>query len=166
LGFVRGIAIGTAGVVAKPIVGVLDAFTHFSSTAHDIAKSVNVLERRYQPALKIRLPYSFGPMHILAPFDPVTARSVYLLRVFPPKAKRSHRRGERSKEIHVHSEVLHMEPGVETYAIATTIRVVLLKLKKDNGGTLSPSFGWEVNLTCGEVISSRVSDHGHNGSLW
>lgn len=162
-GFVQGVASGTAGVVAKPLVGVLDAFTHFSATAHDIAKSVNVLERRYQPAFKLRLPYAFGPMNILSPFDPVTARSMYLLKIFPPKSKRNHRRNERAREIHVHSEVLHMEPGVETYAIATTIRVVLLKLKKDANGTLSPSFAWEVDLTGDASVSSRVSDHGHNG---
>jgi regulator of replication initiation timing len=103
-------------------------------------------------------------MNILIPFDPVSARSVYLLRLFPPKMKRSRRRGERAREIHVHSQVLHMEPGVKTYAIATTIRVVLVKLKKDSNGTLSPSFGWEVDLGGPTAkISSRVSDHGHNG---
>jgi hypothetical protein len=162
-GFVQGVATGTAGVVAKPIVGFLDAVTHFSATAHDIAKSVNVLERRYQPALKLRLPYSFGPMSILVPFDLVTARSVYLLRIFSAKSRRNQRRSERFREIHVHSEVLHMEPGVETYAIATTIRVVLIKLKKDNVGVLSPSFAWEVDLSGDAIVSSQVSDHGHNG---
>lgn len=162
VGFVQGVATGTAGVVAKPLVGLFDAFTHFSATAHDIAKSVNVLERRYQPALKLRLPYFFGPMNILEPFDPVTARSVYLLGVFTAKSKRG-RRGNRSREIHVHSEVLHMEPGVETYAIVTTTRVVLIKLKKLNGGVLSPTFAWEVGLSGEAVVSSQVSDHGHNG---
>jgi hypothetical protein len=166
LGLVQGVAVGTVGIVMKPIVGTLDALTHFTATAHDIAKSVNVLERRFQPALKLRLPYTFGPMNILSPFNPVTARAVYLLRVFPSRSRRnSHRRGDvaRWKEIHVASEVLHMEPGVETYAIATTVRVVLIKLKKENNGSLMPSFCWEVDLTGRAVVSSRVSDHGHNG---
>ena len=166
LGLVQGVAAGTAGIVAKPLVGVLDALTHFTATAHDIARSVNVLERRYQPAIKLRLPYSFGPMKILSPFDPVTARSVYLLKIFPSKSRgNKQRRGDvaRWKEIHIASEVLHMEPDVETYAIATTVRVVLIKLKKDNNGSLVPSFCWEVDLTGRAVVSSRVSDHGHNG---
>jgi regulator of replication initiation timing len=166
LGLLQGVAVGTAGVIAKPLVGFLDAFTHFSATAHDIAKSVNVLERRYQPALKLRLPYIFGPMNVLAAFDPDAARSVYLLKIFPPKAKRTNlKRGDsaRWKEIHVASVVLYMEPGVETYAIATTIRVVLIKLKKESGGSLAPTFCWEVDLTGRAVVSSRVSDHGHNG---
>jgi hypothetical protein len=161
-GFVQGVATGTAGVVAKPLVGVLDAFTHFSSTVHDVARSANVLERRFQPALKLRLPYSFGPMKILLPFDVVTARSVDLLKMFPPKAKRSKTQGGRSTEFHVHSEVLYMEPGVETYAIVSTIRVVLIKFKKDNNG-MSPSFGWEVSLGRDVPVSSLLSDHGHNG---
>jgi hypothetical protein len=162
LGFVRGIAIGTAGVVAKPLVGVLDAFTHFSSTVHDVAKSVNVLERRYQPSLKIRLPYAFGPMNVLSPFDPICSRSVHLLRVFPPKTKRN-QKAIRTQEIYVHSEVLHMEPGVDTFAIATTIRVVLIRLRKDATGGLLPALGWEVQLGNQGTVESRVSDHGHNG---
>ena len=162
-GLVQGVAIGTAGVVAKPLVGVLDAITHFSATVHDIAKIVNVLERRYQPAVKLRLPYVFGPMNILSPFDPVVARSVLLLRAFPQKGKHIKQQGHRATEVHVHSEVLHMEPGVETYAIATNIRVVLIKVKKENNGTLSHHFGWEVDLSGEAIVSSRLSDHGHNG---
>lgn len=162
LGFARGVAVGTAGVVAKPLVGVLDAFTHFSATIHDVAKSVNVLERRYQPSLKLRLPYTFGPMNILSPFDPICSRSVNLLRIFPPKTKRN-RKGKRAPEIYVHSEVLHMEPGVDTFAIATTIRVVLIRLRKDTTGALLPALGWEVELGNNGTVVSRVSDHGHNG---
>jgi hypothetical protein len=161
-GFVRGIAIGTAGLVAKPLVGVLDAFTHFSATAHDVAKSVNVLERRYQPALKLRLPYTFGPMNILSPFDPVSARSVYLLRAFP--VKRKHMKHQKyAKEILVHAEVLHMEPGVDTFAIATTIRIALIRLTKDANGNLLPSMCWEVFHGDDGKVASRISDHGHNG---
>ena len=162
-GFVRGVAVGTVGVVAKPVVGVFDAFTHASQTIHDIAKSVNVLERRYQPALKLRLPYVFGPMNILTPFDSISARSVYLLTIFPPKTKLK-RRIHKGKEIHVHSEVLNMEPGVETFAILTTIRVVLIKVRREgNNNVLAPSFGWEVDLSSTAKVSSQIADHGHNG---
>ncbi|KAL3925213.1 MAG: hypothetical protein SGILL_000560 [Bacillariaceae sp.] len=161
-GFVNGLAVGTIGVVAKPVVGVFDAFTHASQTVHDFAKSVNVLERRYQPALKLRLPYVFGPMNILTPFESVSARSVNLLALFPPKTKLK-RRLHKGKEVHVHSEVLNMEPGVETFAIATTIRVILIKLRRDNNNALVPSFGWEVDLSSSARVSSAVSDHGHNG---
>eukprot|EP00980_Cylindrotheca_fusiformis_P021403 scaffold8259_cov143-Cylindrotheca_fusiformis.AAC.21 len=162
LGLVRGVATGTAGVVAKPLVGVLDAFTHFSATIHDVARSANVLERRYQPALKLRLQYSFGPMKILSPYDAVTARSMDLLKSFPPKGKRGKTQLGRSAEFHIHSEVLHMEHGVETYAIVSTIRVVLIKLKRDNNG-LSSSLGWEVSLAGDATVKSLLSDHGHNG---
>ena len=166
IGFVKGVAVGTAGVVAKPLVGFFDAFTHFSSTAYDVARSVNVLERRFQPALKIRLPYVFGPMNILAPFDRVAARSVYILKIFPPRTKKRKKKRKdknRWKEIHVASEVLNMEPGVETYAIVTTLRVILVKIKKENTGVLSPAFCWEVDLSGQSTVNSRVSDHGHNG---
>lgn len=161
-GFVRGIGVGTAGVVAKPIVGVFDALTHASQTVHDLAKSVNVLERRFQPALKLRLPYVFGPMNVLTPFDVNAARSVNLLGVFAPKTKLK-RRMKRRQEVYVHSEVLLMEPGVATFAIATSIRVLLVKLRRDNNNSLTPSFGWEVDLSGGVHVSSAVSDHGHNG---
>ena len=161
-GFVQGVATGTAGLVTKPIVGVLDAFTHFSSTVHDIARSANVLDRRFQPSLKLRLPVTFGPMKILSPFDAVTARSMELLKTFPPKVKKVKIQGDQTAEFHVHSEVLHMEAGVETYAIVSTIRVVLIKLKKDNH-RLSPSFEWEVILTGDMLVTSRLSDYGHNG---
>ena len=161
-GFFAGTGVGIAGLVTKPIVGVFDALTHGSQSIHDIAKTANFLERRYQPVLKLRLPYVFGPMKILTPFDAISARSVYLLGLFPPKMKFK-RRSDKGRELHVHSEVLNMEPGVETYAIATTIRVILINLKRDNANALSPIFGWEVELSSAAIISSRISDHGHNG---
>ena len=111
---------------------MFDAFTHVSQTVHDLAKSVNVLERRYQPALKLRLPYVFGPMNMLCPFfDSVSARSLYLLSIFSPRTKLK-RRIHMGKEIHVHSEALKMEPRVEIYAIVTTIRVVLIKVRRES----------------------------------
>eukprot|EP00934_Nitzschia_sp_Nitz4_P002078 Nitzschia sp. Nitz4//scaffold140_size61219//29533//49080//NITZ4_006440-RA/size61219-augustus-gene-0.64-mRNA-1//-1//CDS//3329536227//2078//frame0 len=162
LGLVHGVAVGTLGVVAKPLVGVLDALTHMSATVHDVAKSVNVLERRLQPPSKLRLPYTFGPLKVLAPFDTNAARSVLLLQIFPPKGRLGFVR-RKKQETHIHCEVLNMEPGVETYAIVTTIRVVLIRLKKEVNGNLVPSFGWEVDLSQKGTVSSRLSDHGHNG---
>lgn len=161
-GLMRGVGIGTAGLVTKPIVGVFDAFTHASQTAHDLAKSVNVLERRFQPALRLRLPYVFGPMNILTSFGENAARSVNLMGIFPPKTKFK-RRINRGKEVYVHSEVLLMEPGVATFAIVTSIRVLLVKLRRENNNSLVPSFGWEVDLSGNALVSSKVSDHGHNG---
>jgi hypothetical protein len=161
IGFLKGVAIGTVGVFAKPTVGVLDAFVHFSASVHDIAKSANVLDKRYQPAVKLRLPYTFGIMNILAPFDASSARAVFLLKLFPIKKQR--RSSSRAfVETLVHVEVLP-NAGIDTYAIATTHRVVLIKLKKEASGALTPSFCWEVGLGGDAVISSRVSDHGHNG---
>lgn len=161
-GFLHGVAIGTIGLVAKPVVGVFDAFTHASQTIHDVAKSVNIMERRYQPAVKLRLPYVFGPMNILTPFDAVSSLSQYLLSIYPPMTKLK-RRVHKGKEVHVHTEVLSMEPGVETYVIVTTIRAILIKLRRDNIKTLSPLFGWEVDLSSSAKVSSSLSDHGHNG---
>jgi len=164
-GFFVGTGVGVAGLVTKPIVGVFDAMMHGSQSIHDIAKTINFLERRYQPVLKLRLPYVFGPMKILSPFDANSARSVYLLGLFPPKTKLKHR-DDKGRELHIHSEVLQMEPGVETYAIVTTIRVVLIRVKRDSTkatNSLDPSFGWEVDLSTSSSISSEISDHGHNG---
>ena len=163
VGFAKGVAIGGIGVISKPIVGLLDAFAHFTASVHDIAKSVNILERRYQPVLKLRLPYTFGLNNVLTPFDSVSARAVYLLKTFTPKNARSKNYAIARKETHVASEVLHMEPGVDTYSIVTTLRVVLIKVKKDSGGRLGPTMCWEVGLVKEDKVSSQVSDHGHNG---
>ena len=161
-GFVKGTGRGVAGLVTKPIVGVLDMMTHGSQSIHDIAKTVNFLERRRQPVLKLRLPHVFGPMKILTPFDAISARSVYLLELFPPNTKLK-RKVDKEQELHVHSEVLHMEPGVETYAIVTNIRVLLIKLRRGTAVSLVPIFGWEAELASEATVSSQISDHGHNG---
>ena len=161
-GFVAGTGKGVAGLVTKPIVGVLDAMAHGSQSIHDIAKTANFLERRYQPVLKLRLPHVFGPMKILTPFDAIAAQSVYLLGLFPPKIKLK-RRLDKGRELHVHSEVLYMEPGVATYAIATNMRVVLIKVRRDTANSHAPTFGWEVELNSAATISSQILDHGHNG---
>jgi hypothetical protein len=159
-GVVTGLASGAIGVVVKPIIGVLDAMTHFASSIHDIAKSVNVLDKRRQPALKLRLAYTFGLMSILRPYDQVSARAVYLLKQF--SIKKSKRSSKIIPETLVHVEVL---PNVEadTYMMLTSHRVILVRLRKDPLGVLTTSLCWEVALTGEPVISSRLSEHGHNG---
>lgn len=109
-GFFVGTGVGLAGLFTKPIVGVFDALTHGSQSVHDIAKSVNFLERRFHPVQKLRLPYVFGLMNILPPFNAISSRSIYLLDMFPPK-KKLKRRLNKGRELHIHSEVLLMEPG-------------------------------------------------------
>lgn len=117
---------------------------------------------RFQPVQKLRLPYVFGYMKILQPYDAVAARSIFLLAMFPPKTKLK-RRLNKGQEFHIHSEVLLMEPGVETFAIASSIRIVIINLRRDANNSLAPTFGWEVGISSAAKVSSRISDHGHNG---
>lgn len=158
-GLFSGVALGGIGVIAKPTVGVLDALAHFSASIHDIAKSVNVLEKRYQPAIKLRLPYAFGIMNILMPFDPVFVRAVNLLKRYPLKQRRL---SAKIKETLVHVEVLP-NMGLDTYAIVTSMRVILIRVKKELTGALHPSFCWQVTLRSDDSISSKLSEYGHNG---
>jgi len=159
LGVVQGVAVGGIGLIAKPTVGVLDALTHFTSSIHDIAKSANVLDKRLQPAIKLRMPCTFGMQSILSPYNPVLARAAYLLKGFPMKDSSP---SFASEETIVHTEVLP-SIGNETYAIATTARVILLKVKKDPTGSLTTSLCWEVTFSEDSTISSKIMDHGHNG---
>ena len=163
-GFAKGVALGLVGVITKPTVGVLDALTHFVGSIHDLAKSVNLLEKRYQPARKIRLPSFFGLQDMLLPFDMITARSVTLLRLYPMKAKRIARRKRESlTETHVVSEILNLEPGVTTFVIVSTQRVLLCKVKKEPSGTLVPNLCWELYLFTDSIITPKVQERGHNG---
>ena len=159
IGFLQGVAGGVIGIVVKPVVGVFDASAHFAASVHDIAKSVNVLDKRRQPALKLRLPYTFGLMNILLPFDETAARAVHLLKRFP--LKRSQMLSLKQPECLVHVEVL---PNVtDTYMIATSARIILIRLRKEPSGSLTPSLCWEVAMTGEALVSSIVSEHGHNG---
>lgn len=159
-GLVMGVAGGVSGAVVKPLIGVLDAMAHFAASIHDIAKSVNVLDKRLQPALRRRLPYTFGIMLILAPFDSTAARAVFLLKVFPPKRLRDS--GSSSRETLVHVEVL---PNIssDTYMIVSNYRVALIRLRKEASGSLTPSMCWEISHSSSGRLSSRVSEQGHSG---
>jgi hypothetical protein len=159
-GLVKGIAVGGIGVITRPVIGVLDAFAHFTASIHDIAKSVNVLERRLQPAHRIHLPHTFGMLGVLIPFDKTMAHAAHLLKVFP--LKKSRRTYQATPETMVHVEVLP-NIGTDTFAIATTARVILIRVKKEASGILSPSLCWELHFSPDTMISSRVADHGHSG---
>lgn len=166
-GLARGVGVGAVGVLAKPAVGILDAISHFSGSIHDVAKSVNVLDKRYQPAKRLRLPYAFSVRNVLIPFNPITARSVRLLKKFPiAKMLVSQGSGKiptLEMEVHVASEIFSVESGVETFVIISTFRVVLVKVKRDGTGVEIPTLCWEVPLTTRANVSSRITDQGHNG---
>lgn len=158
-GFAFGMVSGVAGCVVKPTVGVLDALSHFTGSIHDIAKSVNVLEKRVQPTIRYRLPYVFGTHKILTPYDDNKARATQLLRLFPSKKRRGI---PTPTEIVIHVEVLP-NLGVDTYGIVTNLRLILLRVKKEQSGSLATSFCWQVSLVGDSGISSEVLEHGHNG---
>lgn len=158
-GMALGVATGVVGVIVKPTVGVLDALSHFTGSIHDIAKSVNVLEKRVQPTIRYRLPYVFGINKILTPYEDEKARATDLLADFPPKKRR---RSKIPTEVVIHVEVLP-NLGVATYGIVTNLRLLLLRVKKEQSGSLSSSFCWQVSLAGESTISSEVTEHGHNG---
>uniref|UniRef100_A0A7S2Y632 C2 domain-containing protein n=1 Tax=Entomoneis paludosa TaxID=265537 RepID=A0A7S2Y632_9STRA len=156
-GFIIGLAAGAAGVFVRPAVGVLDALSHFTASIHDIARSVNVLDKRFQPPIKYRLPYVFGTRMILMSFDDSVCRAFHLLKRFPLKTK--HRAGHGGAEIIVHVEVLH-NIGIDTYAIVTSSRLIIIRLVS---GSNSPTLCWQVSLVGNAKVSSQVAEHGHNG---
>ena len=48
-----------------------------------------------------------------------------------------------------------MEPGVDTYSIVTTLRVVLIQVKRESGGRLGPTLCWEVSLAKEDKVKSQ-----------
>ena len=164
-GLAKGLAIGTVGAVVKPMVGVFDAVTHFTGSIHDVAKSVNLLEKRLQPVTKFRPPYTFGLLNVLLPFNSATVRCVELLRAHPMSVKRRQSETGSSTwdEVHVASEILDMEPGTETILIVSTRRIVLFKASRDHTSTLVHNLCWEIQISGTVEITSRIQEHGHNG---
>lgn len=158
-GFIAGVGRGGIGVVIRPTVGVLDAVAHFSASVHDVAKSVNVLEKRYQPVITYRLPYSFGPMNILAAFNTDLTRADMVLKKYP--MKKSHREAVPRDEKVVHMEVLP-NMGTDTFVIVTCYRILLIKMSTENG-TISSTLSWTIMLSGSSKVSSTVSEYGHNG---
>jgi len=162
-GFVKGVAVGTIGIVAKPLVGIFDAFSHFSESVHDLAKSVNVLEKRFQPVRKYRLSYTFGLKKALLPFNSVDSRSITLLKRYPLDLLQKASTVKTFDESLVLAEVLSMEPGSEMYVVVTTARVLLFNLKKEGGGPVTSTLRWQLSLDENMRIRCTLEDRGHNG---
>uniref|UniRef100_A0A7S4MN01 C2 domain-containing protein n=1 Tax=Odontella aurita TaxID=265563 RepID=A0A7S4MN01_9STRA len=168
-GLAKGMGIATVGVVAKPLVGVFDAFAHFTESIHDFAQNVNILDKKLQPVRKLRLPYTFGIRNVLVPFNPVNARCMFLLLRHPLAGKSSSTSNSKrfsdswGGEFIILSEVLHIEPGMDRYIVLTTRRIVLFKLKIEGGGNLVSSVEWQSELNDDIDIVCSLESRGHNG---
>lgn len=162
-GLLKGTAIGLVGVVAKPTVGILDSFTHFTAGIHDVARSVNVLDKRIQPPARTRLPYSFGPLGMLGSYNLDIARAKRLLRGFPLKTKAR----TLPTEIIIHVEILPGAISYETVAIATSQRIVVVQVKHEASGETVADLCWQGVLSADSSVYSRVDDqtYGHGSSL-
>lgn len=161
VGFAKGTAIGVIGVVVKPIVGVADAFSHVMESIHDIAKSVNLLEVKFKPIERYRLPYVFGSNRMLLPFNQVDSRSAQLLLAHPLDKKT-----KKGDELLLAAEALHVGNGLEHYIVITTMRAVLFRLKVVDGqGFITVNIVWQVRFEKGARVSSSLGNRGHNGSI-
>lgn len=158
-GFSKGMGIGTIGLIAKPLVGVFDAFAHISESIHDVARSANILDKKSSSVRRMRLPYVFGIQKLLLPYNHVDAYCSNLLRLFPLRnEKRS--QSEESEEVLILSQVLQKEPGVGWYVIVTTKRI--LKVIVRNDLLVPPFVEWQVNLETSGEIKSTVEHATHN----
>lgn len=156
-GFTKGIGIGTVGLVAKPLVGVFDAFAHVSDSFHDVARSVNILDKRETSVKRMRFPYVFGLHKTLLPFNSVEAKCADLLRIFPLKGDKKENSSE--SEYLVVSQLLKKGPGLGCYLIVTTKRVMKFTVKFDVA-TL-PTIDWEVKFDDDIHIVSSVEHEMH-----
>lgn len=158
-GVIKGTAIGVIGVVVKPIVGLSDAFAHVMESIDDIAKSMNLLELKFNPIERYRLPYVFGIKRMLLPFNEVDARSAQLLLAYPFEKK-----AKLSEETIVAAEALHIGNGIERYVVVSTMRVALFKLRVVDGqGFFTTTLVWQVWFGKGVRITCSVGNKGHNG---
>lgn len=163
VGLSRGFAIGTVGIFAKPLVGIFDATAHITECVHDIAKSVNILEKKIDPIRKRRLSYVFGVSNILTPFDPVCAQSSNLLQNISRNVKDNSGCKEFENEILILGEVLDMRPGIDVYLILTSLRLVVVEVRKV-GGLLRPTIHAEFVFDEKKVkITSNIEVNGHEG---
>jgi hypothetical protein len=158
-GVIKGTAIGVIGVVVKPIVGLSDAFAHVMESIDDIAKSMNLLELKFNPIERYRLPYVFGFKRMLLPFSEVDSRSAQLLLAHPLEKK-----AKISEETIVAAEALHFGNGMERYVVVSTMRIALFKLRVIDGqGFLTTTLEWQVWFGKGICITCSVGSKGHNG---
>jgi len=166
-GLAKGIGIGVIGLVAKPLVGIFDAFAHISESIEDVARSANILETKFNSVKKVRLRYVFGANNILVPFNPVDAWSATLLRLHPLENEKSSNfhAGKRDddswKEILVLSEMLQLEAGEAFYSIVTNKRIILFRVRIDGSGP--PDLMWQVYLKRDTIIKVSIETGGHNG---
>ena len=159
--FTKGTAIGVIGVIVKPIVGLSDAFAHVMESIHDIAKSANVLESKFKPTERYRLPYVFTTKRMLLPFSQVDSRSAQLLLAHPID-----KNGKRREETVIASEALHVGNGLDHFVVVTTLRVVLFRLKVVDGqGFITVHLVWQVRFRNGDRVTSSLGNRGHNGSI-
>ena len=159
-GLAEGAFIGFVGLFARPVVGFLDSFSHFAGSIHDIAKSVNVLDKRVLPVKRLRLPYAFSMMSILVPYNTEAARAQKLLKRFPLHSNNS------SSEVIVHVEIL-AGTETETLIVASTKRVVVMRVTWDSAGISTLSLCWQGAFSPTETVSSVLDEHdrGHGSSL-
>jgi hypothetical protein len=167
LGLIKGASIGMVGVVAKPLAGVLDAFAHTAESITMFAKEVNILEKRFEPILKRRIPHPFGLHGSLRFFRMETARSAELLRMFPVLEKEGKQSDEaRVDEVVVWVEVFHMAPGLEVYIIVSNHRIASINLRIEETGHVAPTLNWHVILKGDVPVTSRLENNGHGMFLY
>lgn len=159
-GFAKGVGIGTVGLVAKPLVGVFDAFAHATDSIQDVARSANFLDKRLKPVKRRRLAYIFGPQKILMPYNTIHVKSFNFLRRFPlSTTKRTGRRNE----LLITAELLQTQDGKEEYIIVTSERVISIGVQVI--GSSSPSPKWELDFRDYDQIESRVDNFYHDGVI-
>jgi hypothetical protein len=163
-GLLRGAAIGFIGLFAKPIVGILDSFAHFTASVHDIAKSVNLLEKRDDFPTRLRKSYSFGPLGVLATFNADVARAKQLLHEFPLRLSL---KATFPAEIIIHVEFLPGAISYETALIATSHRVVVIQVREELAGYPVADLCWQGVYAVDLNVQSKLDDqrYGHGASL-
>lgn len=157
-GFTKGIGIGAVGLVAKPLVGIFDAFAHVSESIHDAARSANVLEKKPCTVKRLRLPYVFGLHKTLLSYNSVDACSANLLRLFPLKDDK--RLQAEDRECLILSQLLQKGPGEGWYLVVTTKRILKFYVKYD--ASLPPAIEWQVKMSNDVQITSNVEHTTHD----
>jgi hypothetical protein len=157
-GLSKGIGIGTIGLVAKPLVGVFDAFAHVSESIHDVARSANILDKKSTCIRRMRLPYVFGLQKLLLPYNPVDAYCANILRLFPFVDEKRLQMDD--TEVLILSVLIQKEPGVGWYVIVTTHRILKVIVRYDS--YLPPLLEWQVKMMQTNEITSTIEHATHN----
>ncbi len=156
-GLARGVLIGGLGIFTKPIVGMLDAFSHVCGSINDAARTINFFDKKLKPVSKRRYPYTFGCDNILQPYDAIDSRSANLLDLFPFDSQDMGEHGE----LLVMSEMLLLYPGEATYIVVTTRRIVLFEVQIH--GRAPPTRIWQNDFEDNVKIVSCVENYRHSG---